>query len=609
MQAKIIHEVHLTYSINHIFKPRRLLYYIQATETDITNMYLGIIPEIFNQYIDAFGTYDCPGIFRIRTDEINMRVIGMEFRMNDSRVIYPANLEHMELSPSFMMGIDITSDISLDCEKVESIIQEFKPRESAQNNWPYIFKEDIPKVVEVFTLENKNRIYVSAKATEKSYRFIPETPQENTHEELYKKAYLDPITGYFNWNHIKPYLEGFGLKGIQDFAFVHFDVKDFKTINEIYSHHIANNLLRRITKKITEQDWIYQGARCDNDNFALMIKDMPDEEIREKLTVFFDSLSTLPEDPTYNIYFRCGVVPMRNSLLLSDRVPDGAKLVQKMGNKLNSTEIIFYTDKIHDEILWGKKIKTYLNTAIANDEFLVYLQPKYDINTEQVIGAEALVRWNYQKKGLLPPIKFIPFLEREGSIGKVDDIVLHKVCQYLKRWKDEKIPLHPISVNLSRKQLEKQNLIEHLTNIVDTYQVPHQLIDFELTESATINNQIYMMSILSQLKEKGFRISIDDFGTGYSSLSMLTEMPLDTLKIDKSFVDGIDTDTDTTKECTIVKCIISMAKELNFHCLAEGAETQKQIDKLRHFGCETIQGYYYSKPLPVEEYELKLKEK
>ena len=167
MQAKIIHEVHLTYSINHIFKPRRLLYYIQATETDITNMYLGIIPEIFNQYIDAFGTYDCPGIFRIRTDEINMRVIGMEFRMNDSRVIYPANLEHMELSPSFMMGIDITSDISLDCEKVESIIQEFKPRESAQNNWPYIFKEDIPKVVEVFTLENKNRIYVSAKATEK----------------------------------------------------------------------------------------------------------------------------------------------------------------------------------------------------------------------------------------------------------------------------------------------------------------------------------------------------------------------------------------------------------------------------------------------------------
>lgn len=597
----------MNYSINHIFKPKRLLYYIQASDIDITNMYLGLLPDAFTQYLDTFGTYDCPGIFRIRMDKKDMTVIGVEFRKDDPRVIYPANLECMELPASFMMGIDITTDESLDCDKVKQVVAEFKPQESVLYNWPFIRKEENPPVIEVFTYDNKNRIYVTAKTTEKSYSFIPETPQENTHEELYKKAYLDPITGYYNWNHIKPYLEGFGLKGIQDFAFVHFDVKDFKTLNEIYSHHTANNLLRRIAKKITEQDWIYQGARCDNDNFALMIKDMPDEETRAKLSQFFEELKVLPEDSTYTIFFRCGVVPMRNSLLLSDRGPDGAKLVQKMGNKFNCTEIIFYTDKIHDEILWGKKIKTYLNTAIANDEFLVYLQPKYDINTEKIIGAEALCRWDYQKKGLLPPIKFIPYLEREGSIGKVDDIVLHKVCQYLKKWKEQNYPLHPISVNLSRKQLEKQNLIEHLVSIVDTYGVDHSLIDFELTESATFNNQAYMMSILSKLKEKGFKISMDDFGTGYSSLSLLTEMPLDTLKIDKSFVDGIDTPQDSTKECTVVKYIISMAKELNFHCLAEGAENQNQIDKLRNFGCETIQGYYYSKPLPVEEYELRLK--
>lgn len=597
----------MNYSINHIFKPLRILYYIPATDDDITNMYLGIFPDAFTQYKDAFGTYDCPGIFRINCGDKKMTVIGMEFRKDDPRVLYPAQLESIELSPSFMMGIDITSDTSLDNKKVDDILSEYTPHESCQLNWPYIRKDDNPSVVEIFTLNNKNRIYVNATATDKSYRFIPETPQENTHEELYKKAYLDPITGYYNWNHIKPYLEGFGLKGIQDFAFAHFDVKDFKTLNEIYSHHVANNVLRRIAKKITEQDWIYQGARCDNDNFALMIKDMTDQELREKLTKFFEELSVLPEDSTYTIYFRCGVVPMRNTLLLSDRVPDGAKLVQKTANSFNSTEIVFYTDKIHDEILWGKKIKTYLNTAIANDEFLVYLQPKYDINSETIMGAEALVRWNYQKKGLLPPVKFIPYLEREGSIGKVDDIVLHKVCKYLQTWKDQGLPLFPISVNLSRKQLEKQNIIEHLTEIVDSYGIDHQLIDFELTESATITNQIYMLSLLAKLKEKNFKISMDDFGTGYSSLSLLTEMPIDTLKIDKSFVDGIDTEQESTKECTVVKCIISMAKELNFHCLAEGAESQNQIDKLRHFGCETIQGYYYSKPLPVEEYELKLR--
>lgn len=597
----------MDYSVHHIYKPQRILYYVPAEPADLTNMYLGIYPEVFENYKDAFGTYDCPGIFRLKIAGQNRTVIGIEFRKDDSRVIYPANLESVELEPSFMWGMDLTSDASLDCDKVDAIIAEFTPPETSEKNWPFIKKDPEPKVIEVFTLNNKNRIYITAKTTEDSYNFIPETPKENTHEELYKKAYLDVITGYYNWNHIKPYLEGFGLKGIQDFAFVHFDIKDFKTINEIYSHHIANNLLRKITKKFYTQDWIYQGARCDNDNFALMVKDMPDEELYKKLMNFFEDLSTLDEDPSYTIYYRCGVVPMRNTLLLSDRVPDGAKLVQKMGNKFNATEVIFYTDKIHDEILWGKKIKTYLNTAIANDEFLVYLQPKYDINSESIIGAEALVRWNYQKKGLLPPIKFIPYLEREGSIGKVDDIVLHKVCQSLKRWKEEGIPLYPISVNLSRKQVERQNLVEHLTSIVDEYNVDHSLIDFELTESTTINNQAYMMLLLSQLKASGFKISMDDFGTGYSSLSLLTEMPLDTLKIDKSFVDGIDTPQDTTKECTVVKYIISMAKELNFHCLAEGAENQNQIDKLRTFGCETIQGYYYSKPLPIEEYELKLR--
>lgn len=597
----------MNYSVNHIFKPERYLYYLPAGDSDLTTMYLGIIPEVFANYKDAFGTYDCPGIFRLNLDDNPRTVIGLEFRKNDPRITYPANLECIELPASFMLGIDLTSDIILDRETVAEIAGEFNPPESCLINWPFLRKDENPPVIEIFTQEGKNRIYVTARTTDKSYTFFPETPQENTHEELYKKAYLDPITGYYNWNHLKPYLEGFGLKGIQDFAFAHFDIKDFKTINEIYSHHVANNLLRRIAKKITQEDWIYQGARCDNDNFALMVKDMPNDELKSKLEIFFAELSGLPEDPSYTIYFRCGVVPMKNFLILSARGPDGAKLVQKMGTSFNKTEIIFYTDKIHDEILWGKKIKTYLNTAIANDEFLVYLQPKYDINTEKIVGAEALVRWDYQKKGLLPPIKFIPYLEREGSIGKVDDIVLHKVCQYLKKWQEQKIPVHPISVNLSRKQLEKQNIIDHLTRIVDSYGIDHSLIDFELTESMTLTNPVYMISLLSDLKSKGFKISMDDFGTGYSSLSLLTEMPLDTLKIDKSFVDGIDSPDATTKEDTVVKYIISMAKELNFHCLAEGAENKNQIDKLRSFGCESIQSFYYSKPLPVEEFELKLK--
>ena len=158
---------------------------------------------------------------------------------------------------------------------------------------------------------------------------------------------------------------------------------------------------------------------------------------------------------------------------------------------------------------------------------------------------------------------------------------------------------------MSRNQLYDKNLIDHLVEIVDSYGIDHALIDFELTESATYDDMSYMIEVLHTLRQKGFKISMDDFGTGYSSLSLLTEMPLDTLKIDKSFVDKVGTDTENVKDIAVIRHIISLAKELHFTCLAEGAEQKCQIEKLRSLGCEVIQGYYYSKPLPIAEYEQK----
>ena len=335
----------------------------------------------------------------------------------------------------------------------------------------------------------------------------------------------------------------------------------------------------------------------------MMIKDMPEEETREKLLKFFDEISVLEEDKNYRIYYRCGVVPMRNTLLLGDRVADAGKQVQRLGNKLYETEVLFYTDSMHDTLDWSTKTRYYLDTAIKQDEFLVYLQPKYDINKEKLHGAEALIRWKYHGRELLSPARFIPIFETGGLISKLDDIVLKKVCENLKRLRGQGKPLYPISVNLSRKSMGDPDLVEHLTGIVDEYGVEHELIDFELTESAAYDNQDYMISVLKALKDKGFRISIDDFGTGYSSLSLLTEMPIDTIKIDKSFVDRIE---HSESSQAVIKHIIAMIKDLRFTCLAEGAETKEQVDLLREFGCEIVQGYYYSKPLTVEDYEKKL---
>lgn len=593
--------------VNHILKPKRVLYYIQASEQNKKDYYAGIVPDELMKYDGAFGTYDSPGLFKIRKDDKWIEVIGIEYRPDDKEIEYPEGLECMNLDSDFFMSSLLTLDHVLDDDLVDECVEYVKHDDSACAFDGIIHPDPDPDIIQVCTLNNQNRIFSQAGKVTSEEFFKTDYPENEKEKALYDIAYHDFITHYYNWSYINPIIAGFYLKGIQDFAFVHFDIKDFNAINVIYGHGVGNKVLIRVTEMMERQDWVYYAARCHNDNFAMMIKDMSIEETRQKLLDMFSELAVLEEDKRYNIYFRCGVVTMKKTLLLSDRVADGAKHAQGLGVKLNETEITFYTDSMHDEVVWAKKIKAYVSTAIDNDEFLVYLQPKYDVETEKIEGAEALVRWMYRGKQMLAPFKFIPFFEKDGTISKIDDIVLNKVCGYLKKWKEDGLPLYPVSVNLSRKRMENPNLIEHLIGIVDSYGVDHSLIDFELTESAAYNNQEYMISIISKLKSAGFRISMDDFGTGFSSLSLLTMMPLDTLKIDKSFVDGIGSSEENYKDCAVIKHIISMARALDLNCLAEGAEEKSQVEKLREFGCEYIQGYYFSKPVPVEEYEEKLR--
>ncbi len=590
----------------HIYKPDRELYYIDASEEAVQDFYHGEIPEELKQYAGAFGTYDSPGLFWIRQGEETIRVFGIEYRAGDSRVVYPEKLQKLPLRKGFLLSAMRTSTDSFNgCDvqrALEYVISDVK-RHLFDG---MIEAEEDPELVQLFHHHGSTRLCVQAKEIRFEdiyHEIVPETDQEKYLAEI---AYHDLVTGHYNWTYLWPILSTFAMRGMQDFAFVHFDVKDFNALNVVYGHDIANAVLYRITEHMKKQDWIYYSARCHNDNFAMMIEDMEEDLMREKLETCFAELSPLVEDPKYHVYFRCGVVPMRNCLLLGDRVADAGKEVQRRGTKGYVTEVIFYTDDMHDELEWSTRIKAYLETAIAEDEFLVYLQPKYDIATEKIKGAEALIRWKYQGKTILSPARFVPIFETGGLIGKLDSIVLHKVCQALQEWKREGLPLYPISVNLSRKSFGNPELIHRIVSIVDQYDVDHSLIDFELTESAAYEDQEYMISVIYGLKEHGFRISVDDFGTGYSSLGLLTKMPMDTIKIDKSFVDGIGTVKETYKECAVVRNMIQLAKELRVTCLAEGAEEKSQVEKLREFGCDVVQGYYYSKPLPMEEYVRKI---
>lgn len=592
-----------------IYKPQRILYYIEPTQQEVEDFYAGKLPEILMAYNGAYGTYDCPGLFKITRDGKSLELLGIEFRENDPKVNYPENLKSMVLNSGLMQNDAFIDTTSVGREniwqQISFVLAEGNTLTMASyRNITRIEKN--PRIIQIFILNGHVKYLISTEDIDFELKHKALAPDNKKEEILYNLAYKDVIIGNYNWNYIWENISFFGYAGIQDFTFVYFDIKDFKAVNVVYGHHTANQILRYIAAKMENTGWIYRCARTDNDNFAMMIKTMPEDETLEKLKEFFAELELLPEAPSYHIYYRVGVVPMRTALLLGSTVADAAKHAQSLGNKNYETEIHFYTDSMYEELFWTEQIKAYIDTAIERDEFLVYLQPKYDIRTEKIHGAEALIRWKYLGKDLLPPYKFIPIFENGGLITKIDDIVLHKVCQRIKKWKEQNLPLLPISVNLSRKSLGNPDLVTHLVKIVDTYEVDHSLIDFELTESAANDNQSHMIQVIQDLKNNGFRISMDDFGTGYSSLSLLTEIPMDTIKIDKSFVDGIAKE-DNYKECSVLKHIISMSKDLKLTCLAEGAEKKEQVDLLRAFGCEIVQGFYYSKPISMEEYEDRLR--
>ncbi len=590
--------------LNQLYKPDRLLYYIPVTKEDIRAFSKGVIPDKVKVYSGAFGTYDYPGVFFIKS--VDMSVIGIEYRMDDDRVVYPEDLDHIRLKASFFYSGEMENEIEIDRESIAELFTGFASDDDAHRIYSDLSIKEESDVIAVFCESHKLRMLYECKLnSDRAGHVIADDVEWFKKSDLYKMAFFDPITEHYNWNHLVSFLEMPADRNISDYAFVHFDIKEFRVINEVYGHIAANRVLCNVVKAMNEADFVYASARCHNDNFAMMIKDMPQEETIEVLTGFFESLSHLKEDPGYKIFYRAGVVPMQRTLLAGNRVADAGKMAQALGVDMNKTEIIVYTDRMHDDITWGNFIKAYLDTAIANDEFLVYLQPKFDIKKDSLKGSEALIRWNYKKKEFLSPGRFVPYFEKDGSIGKIDDIVLEKVCEALTQWKEEGKPLYPVSVNLSRKRLFDENLIDHLTQIVDRHGVSHELIDFELTESATYDNTEHMIRVLEELRLRGFQISMDDFGTGYSSLSLLTQMPINTLKIDKSFVDKIGADNEREEDITVIRLIITLAGELGFVCLAEGAEHKEQIDRLLSLGCDVVQGYYYSRPIPIEEFDEK----
>ncbi len=251
------------------------------------------------------------------------------------------------------------------------------------------------------------------------------------------------------------------------------------------------------------------------------------------------------------------------------------------------------------KVLDKKQIEEDFKKGMQNKEFQVYLQPKFDTKTEEIVGAEALIRRNKQGTILLPQA-FVPSYEKTGVITKLDMWVFEQVCKTLNRWIQKGYTLFPISINESRRHLYHKRHVQELERAINHYHIPAQYIELEMTESAVVNNIEVAKEAERKVHQIGFIVSMDDFGTGYSSFHMLRQIEIDVLKIDKKFSDQVLEDE---RGKIILESIIQMAKRLHIRTVAEGIETKEQVEYLRQIGCDWIQGYYFAKPMTIQQFE------
>ena len=349
--------------------------------------------------------------------------------------------------------------------------------------------------------------------------------------------------------------------------------------------------------------------------FMLLLRIRDQEELMGRLNALISDLEHIDNSHTFTYHLGVAVLmPPRdaNGKILRRRYVDleqdynNACIARNTLNGKEDSGIAFFDLKLVEERRWHDQVEEHCREALQKQEFVVYYQPKYDPVSGMMKGTEALIRWQSPEFGFVPPGKFIPIFEHNGFITEIDHYMLEHVAMDQKKWLDEGIECVPISVNISRAHFIEADLAEQIRDTVDKTGAPRNLIEIELTESAFFDDKYALIKTISKLKEYGFAVSMDDFGSGYSSLNSLKDMPLDILKLDAEFFRG---EGQGERGKIVVSETIKLARSLNMRTVAEGVEVKEQVDFLAEQGCDMIQGFYYAKPMPADEYVKKLTEK
>lgn len=428
---------------------------------------------------------------------------------------------------------------------------------------------------------------------------------ESSNKTLYDITTKDPLTGAYNFETFKKKAQKLLTQTTKKYSLSYVDFADFKYINDVFGYKYGDEILINYAATISNE--LRTGevlGRVSADNFVILryYNEKNDIMVRQqqvdiKITEFMHDMYG-----GQAVSVQCGICYLEDQAedLQIEGILDRANYARKTVKTGLNRKYAVYDESIRKQLRYEKSIENRMLKSLENEEFLVYFQPKVDLQTGLATQAEALVRWQTDEGLIIPPDKFIPIFEKKYLISSLDQYVFKKVCAFIRRRLDAGLPVNTISVNVSRLQFYNSDFVKTYEDIKNKFRIPDHLLEIEITESIAFDNVTFLEKTVSELKSKGFLISIDDFGTGFSSLSLLKNIPIDVLKIDQSFFrESIHKEKDNI----VIKGIIDLVNKLSIRTVAEGIETAEQVAFLKSVNCNMIQGYFFYRPLPEDKFE------
>lgn len=468
-----------------------------------------------------------------------------------------------------------------------------------------ILGADISNPDELAVIHQEGRIHkICPQIIKMSIEIIEDILREQDEDELYLRMNLDNLQEMKEKQTVLKRVDRLHAfrRNVHDLlvssdkkiAFIQFDIRRFKIINDLYGEKFGDEILLFIKenlKRLCNERQFYMNPSGD---IFMVVTEYDDE----KMLIDFIRLieSSLISFKNVKLQLTFGVYSVDDKNMEIRQMEDRAAIARMAAKTNVLTNVLFYKEQFKELLYTRKFIEENMHAAVEEKQFQMYLQPKYSISQNRIVGAEALVRWTHPERGVVYPNEFIPIMEENGFIKIVDYYIWGETCRFIKKCADVGITDCPISVNVSRHHLKDVEFMNVLMDDIKENQIDKSLLELEITETV---NDLKIGQVAMQLKEDGFTLLMDDFGSGYSSLNVLLETPFDVIKLDKKFMDNMMA---SEKGKLILEYVVSMSEKLGLGLLAEGVETKEQVDLLCKIGCDKVQGYYFAKPMPQEEF-------